>query len=160
MIRTVTGAQRYNARMAKIFAQAKANNVKYAPRHLHQMLTRLIEKVERANGIQRSGGVVGAEDWSELFALTSEARAVLERIDIANLEGIGTTKRSIPGCTKTVVKALHIGDIIRTGDELYVSVGPHKGWHPVPARSTGAAFTADHKKMRRRSDAKARTRDE
>lgn len=41
------------------------------------MLTRLTEKVERANSIQHGGGKVLAEDWSELYQLTNEARDIL-----------------------------------------------------------------------------------
>ena len=47
----------------------------------HQMLMRLTEKVERVNAIQHSGGSIEAEDWSELHALTNEAKAVLQRTD-------------------------------------------------------------------------------
>jgi predicted Rossmann fold nucleotide-binding protein DprA/Smf involved in DNA uptake len=49
--------------------------------NLARMLVRLVEKVERANCV-RSGGRLIAEDWSELFQLTKEARGVL-----ANSEG-------------------------------------------------------------------------
>ena len=75
----LTKAQRYNNKLFKMFEDAKVLNAKYAPLHLHHMLTRLVEKVERANSIQHSGGRVTAEDWSELYALANESRAVLER---------------------------------------------------------------------------------
>ena len=79
MIKTAIGAQRYNNKMNKIFAEAKVNNIKHAPLHLRQMLIRLVEKTERVNSIQHSGGIVTAEDWSELYSITNEARGVLER---------------------------------------------------------------------------------
>lgn len=41
-------------------------------------LNRLTEKVERANAIQHSGGIIEPDDWSELHQLTNEARGVLE----------------------------------------------------------------------------------
>lgn len=44
---------------------------------MKDMLQRLTEKVERANALQHSGGKVSSEDWSELYALTNEARKVL-----------------------------------------------------------------------------------
>jgi hypothetical protein len=44
---------------------------------LIRMLTRLTEKVERANTIQHSGVKVLPEDWSELYQLTNEARAII-----------------------------------------------------------------------------------
>jgi hypothetical protein len=85
MIRTHTGAQRYNARMHRIFEEAKKLKAKYAPLHAVQLLTRLTEKVESVNAIQHSGGRVTAEDWSELYAITNESRAVLENVDQAKL---------------------------------------------------------------------------
>ena len=42
------------------------------------ILTRLTEKVERANSIQHSGGRVLAGDWAELYTLTNEARKVIK----------------------------------------------------------------------------------
>ena len=80
---TRTSAQRHNDRMARIFEEAKLNNAKNAPLHLAQMLTRLVEKVERANSIQHSGGRVTAEDWSELYCLAIEAKKVLEAANIS-----------------------------------------------------------------------------
>jgi len=41
------------------------------------ILTRLTEKVKRANSIQHSGGKILAEDWSELYMLANEADAAL-----------------------------------------------------------------------------------
>ena len=46
------------------------------------MLTRLVEKVARANELQHSGFALEPEDWSELFALTDEARALLSRLAV------------------------------------------------------------------------------
>jgi len=46
---------------------------------LRSMLTRLTEKVERANSIRHSGGRLVAADWAELYALTNEARGVLAK---------------------------------------------------------------------------------
>lgn len=80
---TRTSAQRHNERMHQIFEEAKLNDAKHAPFHLAQMLTRLVEKVERANTIQHSGGSVTAEDWSELYDISNESRTVLERVNIA-----------------------------------------------------------------------------
>ncbi len=79
-----TKAQLHNEKMERLFEEAKALNKVHYPRHLFQMLTRLTEKVERANAIQHSGGIVAAEDWSELYALTNESKAVLERAKEAN----------------------------------------------------------------------------
>jgi hypothetical protein len=73
-----TAAERYNTRMHKIFERAKELNAKNAPIHAIQILKRLTEKVERANHIQHSGGHLIAEDWSELYALTNQARSILE----------------------------------------------------------------------------------
>lgn len=42
-------------------------------------LTRLTEKVERANSIQHSGGGIMPEDWSELYTLQNEARAAIAK---------------------------------------------------------------------------------
>jgi len=70
-----TSAQRYNAKLDRIWEQARIIKAKYAPLH---MLTRLTEKVERINAIHNSEGSVIAEDWLELHALTNEARAVIE----------------------------------------------------------------------------------
>lgn len=42
-------------------------------------LTRLAEKTERANAIHHSGGRILAEDWSELYQLTNEARAAIAK---------------------------------------------------------------------------------
>ena len=41
------------------------------------ILERLTEKVARANSIQHSGGKVTSEDWSELYNLVNESRAIL-----------------------------------------------------------------------------------
>ena len=57
----------------------------FAP--LHSMLTRLTEKVARANALQHSGGVIDAEDWSELFALVNESRGVLEEASAPGAPG-------------------------------------------------------------------------
>lgn len=61
-------------------ASANARLISAAP-ELHRMLTRLAEKVRRANAIQHSGGVITAEDWSELFALQNEAFGVIARAE-------------------------------------------------------------------------------
>jgi hypothetical protein len=47
------------------------------------ILSRLTEKVERANSIQHSGGEILEEDWAELYQLANESRAA---IAIANAE--------------------------------------------------------------------------
>jgi len=73
-----SAVEKRNERMHRIFEQGRINDKKNAPLHLFQILTRLTEKVERVNAIQHSGGVINAEDWSELYALTNEARPVLE----------------------------------------------------------------------------------
>lgn len=41
-------------------------------------LVRVLEKVERANSIQHSGGKLLPEDWSELYQLANEARSSLQ----------------------------------------------------------------------------------
>ena len=64
--------------MDKIFENAKKLKVNSASRHAIQMLVRLTEKVERVNAIQHSGGYIEMEDWSELYQLTNEARALLQ----------------------------------------------------------------------------------
>lgn len=43
----------------------------------YAVFVRLLEKVERANAIQHSGGTVEPEDWAEFYQLTNEARAKL-----------------------------------------------------------------------------------
>lgn len=82
-----TAVQRRNDRMHRIFEEGRKNNALYAPRHLFQVLTRMTEKVVRADSIQRSGGRVTAEEWSELYMLTNEAKQVLERAKEARLIG-------------------------------------------------------------------------
>lgn len=76
-----TSAQRYNDKMHKIFEEARANSAKYAPYHMSQVTTRLLEKVERINAIQHSGGTIEAEDWVELFQISKQTRDVLERFN-------------------------------------------------------------------------------
>lgn len=44
---------------------------------LQNTLQILAEKTARANAIQHSGGVIEPEDWSELYTLVNEARALL-----------------------------------------------------------------------------------
>jgi len=85
-IRSRTAVQRYNDRHHKICEQGRINAIKHAPLHAVQILVRMTEKVERANAIQHSGGTVTAEDWSELYSLTNEAKSVLERIDISKMQ--------------------------------------------------------------------------
>lgn len=46
---------------------------------LLEAITRITEKVKRANDIQHSGTKIPSEDWSELYQLTNEARAVIEK---------------------------------------------------------------------------------
>ena len=75
----MTSAQRRNARMEKIFEDAKMNKAKYLPFHLLQILVRLSEKVERAYTIQRNGRTIQAEDWAELQAIINESKAIIER---------------------------------------------------------------------------------
>lgn len=59
-------------------AEARANAALFvAAPALLSTLTRLTEKVERANAIQHSGGKVCAEDWGELYMLANEARATI-----------------------------------------------------------------------------------
>ena len=43
-------------------------------------LTMLTEKIERANSLQHSGGIIDAEGWSELYALANEARGALREV--------------------------------------------------------------------------------
>lgn len=61
---------------ANIEADANAALIASAPDMLNA-ITRLAEKVRRANAIQHSGGEVTAEDWSELYALQNEAFGVV-----------------------------------------------------------------------------------
>ena len=42
-------------------------------------LERLTEKIAFANAIQHSGTEIEPEDWSELYSLTNEARAVIAK---------------------------------------------------------------------------------
>lgn len=60
---------------------ANARLIALAP-EMVGMIERLAEKVERANSLQhsRASHTIPAEDWSELFQLTNEARAILARI--------------------------------------------------------------------------------
>ena len=83
MIRTRAGAQRYNARMARIFAEGQKNNAKNAPHHAVVMLERLTEKVHRVESMHHAGGRIIAEDWAELYQLVNEARGVLENVRAA-----------------------------------------------------------------------------
>lgn len=73
--RTMTGAQRYNARMERLFETAREQQRQHAPLH---MLVRIVAKVKRANAIQHSGGIIGPEDWSELYFLQNEAESVIQ----------------------------------------------------------------------------------
>lgn len=56
---------------------------------LKNTLRRLAEKVGRANDIQRSGGRVDAEDWSELHQLVNEAFGVLDEHEDVAQAGAG-----------------------------------------------------------------------
>ena len=75
---TRTAAQRYNAKMEKIFEESKILKAKYAPAHAVQLLERMTEKIDRAKAIQKSWGRVTAEDWAELYKMADEARNILE----------------------------------------------------------------------------------
>jgi len=55
--------------------------IKAAPKLL-RILTRLAEKVRRANSIQHSGGNLTAEDWSELYMLQGEAFAIIAQAEL------------------------------------------------------------------------------
>lgn len=66
--------------IATVYEGKDATLIAVAP-ELANILTRLTEKVERANSIQHGGGKVLAEDWSELYQLTNEARAILVRTE-------------------------------------------------------------------------------
>ena len=77
---TRTSTAKRNERMHRLFEEAEKKKSKYAHINAVQVLRRMTEKVERANHIQHSGGKLMAEDWSELFSLTNEAKAVLEYI--------------------------------------------------------------------------------
>lgn len=58
----------------------KANAVLIAAApDMESILTRLTEKVERANEIQHNGVRICAEDWAEIYMLTNEARGILSK---------------------------------------------------------------------------------
>ncbi len=56
-----------------------ARRLANAAPELLAMLVRQTEKIERSNAIQHSGGEVLPEDWSELYLLTNEARALIAK---------------------------------------------------------------------------------
>lgn len=85
---TRTSAQRYNAKMERIFENGRKNNTKYAPLHAFQILAQMTEKIERVNAIQHSGGKVSPEEWSELYALTNRAKAVIESTDLNAIKSL------------------------------------------------------------------------
>jgi len=74
----MTSAQRRNAKMDRIFEEAKIHKAKYAPLRSIKVLERMTEKVERLNSLQHSGGRISAEDLAELSTLTKEARVILD----------------------------------------------------------------------------------
>lgn len=59
-------------------AEHNARLIASAP-ELLSVLVRLTEKTERANAIQHSGGTIEPEDWSELFQISNDARAVIAK---------------------------------------------------------------------------------
>ena len=76
------------------------NPVTVAPQQTAQtVLRRLVERVERANAIQHSGGPIEPEDWAELNQLTNEARGVLavpasSNLQVDHAEMLRTMKRA------------------------------------------------------------------
>lgn len=73
-----SAVEKRNERMHRMFEQGEINNRKNVPLHLFQILTRLTDMVEKVNAIQHMGCEIPAEYWSDLYALTREARPVLE----------------------------------------------------------------------------------
>ena len=59
---------------------ANARLIAAAP-DLLDVLTRLTEKVTRANSLRHSGGRISSEDWSEFYALQNEARATIAKAE-------------------------------------------------------------------------------
>lgn len=81
------------------------------------MLKRLTEKVARANAIQRSGGTIDAEDWSELKQLEAEATAV-----------IGNAEKTVAEAAQSPSPAI-VPERVESGD--YVFVGDQSVWLEV-----------------------------
>jgi len=74
----MTSAQRYNAKMDKLFEDAKVNLTKHAPLHAVQMLEQLTAKVE---SIMRNGNANFTEkDMSELNNIARRSRSVLDAL--------------------------------------------------------------------------------
>jgi hypothetical protein len=60
---------------------AERDRLRHVNAELLAALTRLTEKTERANAIQHSGGRLLAEDWSELYQLSNDARAAIQKAE-------------------------------------------------------------------------------
>ena len=60
--------------------QANAQLISAAP-NLYRELTRLIEKISRANAIRHSGGRLTIEDWAELCQVVKDGRKALAKAD-------------------------------------------------------------------------------
>lgn len=76
-----TAAQRYNAKMHKVFAEAKVNFAKYAPYHMTQELPRLLEKIDRVYRLRLNPVLITEDDWTELHQHANRTREVLEHLN-------------------------------------------------------------------------------
>jgi hypothetical protein len=76
--RSAPNARRNAARIVACVNACAGINPEAVP-DLLRVLTRLAEKVRRANSIQHSGTKIDPEDWSELYQLQNEAFAVIEK---------------------------------------------------------------------------------
>ena len=76
----MTSAQRYNAKMERIFEESKVLKTKHAPLHAIQLLQQMTDKVYAVNAMQSGTAAVVCppEDWSSLSALARSASEVLE----------------------------------------------------------------------------------
>lgn len=77
IVRTRHSGSRKEIQMGKSVRLPLVAELREENAELRSMLERLTEKVERANRIRHSGGRLIAEDWSELYSLTNEARGKL-----------------------------------------------------------------------------------
>ena len=73
-----TSAQRYNTRMHGIFERSKELKSKHAPINALQVLSRMTIKLDKVISTNLKEKCVSEEDWSDLRALTREARGILE----------------------------------------------------------------------------------
>ena len=76
-----TAAQRYNARMNKIFENARVNLAKYAPYHMTQELPHLLEKIDRVIRLRLNPALITEDDWTELHQHVNRTREVLEHLN-------------------------------------------------------------------------------